>query len=98
MSGKEGAVAPNRSVAIIGSGLIDRAQRAGRHPDYCQRYGPSLSRLSAADPDIDQGDNLEHILTQWKPLKSDQVAARMRWRDRRLAALKTHKRSQTAST
>jgi L-gulonate 3-dehydrogenase len=66
-------------------------------PDYCQRYGPSLSRLSAADPAIYQGTNLERILSQWQPLNSDQVAIRMRWRDRRLAALKAHKRSQMPS-
>jgi L-gulonate 3-dehydrogenase len=65
-------------------------------PDYCQRYGPSLSRLSAADPAIYQGENLRRILAQWQPLNSEQVATRMRWRDRRLAALKAHKRSQTA--
>jgi L-gulonate 3-dehydrogenase len=65
-------------------------------PDYCQRYGPSLSRLSAADPAIYQGENLQRILSQWQPLNSEQVATRMRWRDRRLAALKAHKRSQVA--
>jgi L-gulonate 3-dehydrogenase len=65
-------------------------------PDYCQRYGPSLSRLSAADPAIYQGKNLQRILSQWQPLNSEQVATRMRWRDRRLAALKAHKRSQMA--
>jgi L-gulonate 3-dehydrogenase len=65
-------------------------------PDYCQRYGPSLSRLSAADPAIYEGRNLQRILSQWQPLNSEQVATRMRWRDRRLAALKAHKRSQTA--
>jgi L-gulonate 3-dehydrogenase len=63
-------------------------------PDYCQRYGPNLSRLSAADPALYQGANLERILSQWQPLDSDQVATRMRWRDRRLAELKAHKRSQ----
>jgi L-gulonate 3-dehydrogenase len=66
-------------------------------PDYCRRYGPSLSRLSAADPAIYQGANLERILSQWQPLNADQVAIRMRWRDRRLAALKAHKRSQLPS-
>ena len=65
--------------------------------DYCARYGPSLSRLSAADPAIYQGENLKRILSQWQPLNSDQVAAQMHWRDRRLAALKAHKRS-TAGT
>ena len=65
-------------------------------PDYCERYGPSLSRLSTADPAIYQGDNLKRILSQWQSLDSGQVATRMRWRDRRLAALKAHKRSQRA--
>ena len=65
-------------------------------PDYCQRYGASLSRLSAADRAIYQGENLQRILSQWQPLDAEQVATRMRWRDRRLAALKAHKRSQMA--
>lgn len=63
-------------------------------PDYCERYGPSLSQLSAADPTIYQGDNLKRILSQWQPLDSSQVATRMRWRDRRLASLNAHNRSQ----
>jgi len=67
----------------------------GGIPDYCARYGPSLSRLSAADPAIYQGEALGRILAQWaKTPAGDQIAARMRWRDRRLAALKAHKRSQ----
>jgi L-gulonate 3-dehydrogenase len=69
----------------------------GGIPDYCRRYGPSLSRLSGANPQVYQGDNLDHILTQWGGTPTpDQIAARMRWRDRRLAALKAHKRSQPA--
>jgi 3-hydroxyacyl-CoA dehydrogenase len=65
--------------------------------DYCGRYGPSLSRLSTANPAIYEGENLSHILVQWgKALTPEQVAARMRWRDRRLAALKVHMRSQPA--
>jgi L-gulonate 3-dehydrogenase len=67
----------------------------GGIPDYCRRYGPSLSALSAANPAIYDGENLALILAQWgKALTPDQVAARMRWRDRRLAALKAHNRSQ----
>src|SRR3954454_14302123 len=54
-------------------------------PDYCDRYGPSLSRLSAADPAIYGGETLQHILTQWNALDAAEVAAHMRWRDRRLA-------------
>lgn len=70
----------------------------GGIPDYCQRYGPSLSRLSAADPVIYSGENLGRILKQWgKPLAPHQIATRMRWRDRRLAALKSHIRSQPAN-
>lgn len=67
----------------------------GGIPDYCRRYGPSLSRLSAADPVIYSGENLGRILKQWgKPLPPDRIATRMRWRDRRLAALQSHIRSQ----
>src|SRR6266567_6215751 len=66
-------------------------------PDYCARYGASLSALSAANPAIYEGENLGRILAQWdKVLTPDQVAARMRWRDRRLAALRVHNRSQPA--
>src|SRR5262245_9832078 len=65
--------------------------------DYCRRYGASLSALSVANPAIYGGDNLDRILAQWeKALTPDQVAARMRWRDRRLAALRAHQRSQPA--
>jgi 3-hydroxyacyl-CoA dehydrogenase len=65
--------------------------------DYCRRYGASLSALSTADPAIYEGGNLARILSQWgEVLTADQVAARMRWRDRRLAALRAHQRSQPA--
>jgi L-gulonate 3-dehydrogenase len=65
--------------------------------DYCRRYGASLSALSTADPAIYEGDNLARILAQWgKALTADQLAARMRWRDRRLAALRAHQQSQPA--
>jgi L-gulonate 3-dehydrogenase len=66
-------------------------------PDYCRRYGASLARLSAADPDIYRAPNIEPILAQWgKQLTPEEFAMRMRWRDRRLAALKAHKRAQPA--
>jgi 3-hydroxyacyl-CoA dehydrogenase len=65
--------------------------------DYCQRYGPSLSRLSAANPAIYGGKNLDRILALWgKAGAADQISARMRWRDRRLAALLAHKQLQPA--
>jgi 3-hydroxyacyl-CoA dehydrogenase len=69
----------------------------GGIPDYCRRYGASLSALSRANPAIYDDENLARILSQWeKVLTPDQVVARMRWRDRRLAALKAHQGSQPA--
>jgi len=66
-------------------------------PDYCRRYGASLSALSTANPSLYAHENLARILAQWgKALAPEQVAARMRWRDRRLAALRAHQRSQPA--
>jgi 3-hydroxyacyl-CoA dehydrogenase len=63
--------------------------------DYCARYGASLSRLSAADPAIYAGEKLRQIMAQWpNALTPDQVAVRMAWRDRWLAALRAHKQSQ----
>jgi L-gulonate 3-dehydrogenase len=64
-------------------------------PDYCARYGPSLARLSAADPAVYAGEHLARVLALWgQEPSADQVASRMHWRDRRLAALKAHKRAQ----
>jgi L-gulonate 3-dehydrogenase len=69
----------------------------GGTPDYCARYGTSLSRLSGADPAIYQGGPLARLLALWGETPSAaQIASRMHWRDRRLAALKTHKRTQPA--
>jgi L-gulonate 3-dehydrogenase len=69
----------------------------GGIPDYCRRYGPSLARLSDAEPDIYRAPNIELILTQWAAQAGpDAIAARMGWRDRRLAALKAHQRAQPA--
>src|SRR5262245_24603448 len=63
--------------------------------DYCARYGSSLARLSAASADIYGGAKLERILAAWGERPTpDRIATRMRWRDRRLAALKAHKRAQ----
>jgi L-gulonate 3-dehydrogenase len=70
----------------------------GGIPDYCRRYGESLSRLSGADPAIYAGEGLGRILAQWPATPAPaQLAARMRWRDRRLAALKAHKQSQPSA-
>ena len=45
----------------------------------------------------DLGPSIELILMQWAAQAGpDAIAARMRWRDRRLAALKAHHRAQPA--
>jgi 3-hydroxyacyl-CoA dehydrogenase len=67
----------------------------GGIPDYCERYGPSLSRLSDADAAIYSGDNLRRVLEEWgETPTAAQVAKKMQWRDGRLAALVAHKKSQ----
>jgi len=69
----------------------------GGIPDYCARYGPSLARLSEAHADIYGAEKIAPVLAQWgTPPKPEEIANRMRWRNRRLAALKAHKRSQPA--
>jgi 3-hydroxyacyl-CoA dehydrogenase len=68
----------------------------GGIPDYCARYGPSLARLSAADADIYRAPNVDPVLTQWGAQPTpEEIASRMRRRDRRLAALKAHHRAQS---
>jgi len=67
----------------------------GGIPDYCHRYGPSLARLSGAEPDIYHTPSLDLILSQWsKQPTPEEIDNRMRWRDRQLAELKAHKRSK----
>lgn len=68
----------------------------GGIPDYCHRYGGSLARLSEAKPEIYRSPFVDLILGEWgRAPTPDQIAAKMAWRDRRLAALKAHKRAQT---
>jgi 3-hydroxyacyl-CoA dehydrogenase len=66
----------------------------GGMPDYCRRYGASLAALSEAEPEIYRPPYVDLILMQWERATPDRIAARMRWRDRRLAALKAHHKSQ----
>ena len=67
----------------------------GGIPDYCGRYGASLAALSDADEAIYQSPKLETIFAQWGRTPSEaEIATRMRWRDRRLAALREHMKSQ----
>ncbi|MEX2127429.1 MAG: 3-hydroxyacyl-CoA dehydrogenase [Xanthobacteraceae bacterium] len=67
----------------------------GGIPDYCQRYGPTLARLSKTSAETYGGTNLAQVMAQWGAKRdADDVAARMQWRDARLAALRLHKQSQ----
>jgi L-gulonate 3-dehydrogenase len=65
--------------------------------DYCKRYTGFYRSLSAdpAKPDVWDEDNVSRILAAWGGTPSaDTLAQRSAWRDKRLAALKAHKKSQ----
>ena len=65
--------------------------------DYCNRYTGFYRSLSAdpAKPDVWNEDNVGRILEAWGGTPSaDTLAYRSVWRDKRLAALKAHKKSQ----
>ena len=65
--------------------------------DYCARYAPFYRRLQAdaARPSVYDERSVAGILDQWGAAPTvERIAARMRWRDRRLAALKAHKAAQ----
>ncbi len=65
--------------------------------DYCNRYTGFYRRLSEdpAKPHVWDKDNVDRILQAWGEATSpDGLASRSAWRDKRLAALKAHKKSQ----
>ncbi len=65
--------------------------------DYCARYAGFYRRLQAAPagPGVFAPENIERMLAQWsKDAGRERLEARSRWRDRRLAALRAHKREQ----
>ncbi len=67
----------------------------GGIPDYCARYTGFYKRLAAdaPGPSVYEDPATSVILQQWQP--AGDLPARMRWRNRRLAALRVHKTSQT---
>ena len=69
----------------------------GGIPDYCARYTGFYKRVAAeaATPAVYEDPATSVVLQQWQP--TGDLAARMRWRDRRLAALRAHKNSQPES-
>jgi len=72
----------------------------GGIPDYCRRY-VDLFRRCAADPapaSVWDEANWRQVSEAWpKPLDAARIAAKMLWRDERLAALVAHKRAQPRS-
>jgi 3-hydroxyacyl-CoA dehydrogenase len=65
--------------------------------DYCKRYTGFYRSLSAdpARPDVWDEGNVSRILEAWGGAPSaDTLACRSVWRDKRLAALRAHKKSQ----
>jgi L-gulonate 3-dehydrogenase len=66
--------------------------------DYCARYTGFYRRLQSAPagPAVYAGENVARILAEWGGApSSEHLAARTRWRDRRLAALRAHKAGQS---
>ena len=66
----------------------------GGIPDYCARYTGFYKRLAAepAAPEVYGRAAVDSILEQWGA--PGDLPEKMRWRDRRLAALRAHKQSQ----
>ncbi|MBC9176851.1 3-hydroxyacyl-CoA dehydrogenase [Pseudoroseomonas ludipueritiae] len=66
----------------------------GGIPDYCARYTGFYKRLAAepAPPSVYGEAATAAILAQWQPAADP--ATKMRWRDRRLAALRAHKQQE----
>ena len=65
--------------------------------DYCARYTGFYRGLQAAPagPEVYGDSNVARILAAWGEAPgSEQLAARTRWRDQRLAALRAHKKAQ----
>lgn len=66
--------------------------------DYVERYGPAYARIAKSQhPVAWKGELLEELeRDRTSVLPRDRLAARQRWRDRRLMALIAHKRAAAA--
>ncbi|MEA2878217.1 MAG: L-gulonate 3-dehydrogenase [Hyphomicrobiales bacterium] len=65
--------------------------------DYCARYTGMYRRVQGqpAKPEVFDAANVEAIVQEWGGTPAaDELAARTRWRDQRLAALAAHKKTQ----
>jgi L-gulonate 3-dehydrogenase len=69
-------------------------------PDYCARYGETMQRVVAPPAQVPAGnvwseENVARVVKSWgRALSAEEISARSRWRDERLAALVAHKKSQ----
>jgi len=66
--------------------------------DYCARYTGMYRRVQGqpAKPEVFDAANVATIMQEWGGTPSaDELAARTRWRDQRLAALAAHKKTQS---
>src|SRR5262245_55118081 len=69
----------------------------GGIPDYCARYTGFYRRLQSdpAGPAVYNAENVGRIVSEWGGTPApERLAARTRWRDRCLAALRAHKKAQ----
>jgi L-gulonate 3-dehydrogenase len=69
----------------------------GGIPDYCARYTGFYRRLQSepATPAVYDDANVERIMQAWGGTPTaGKLAERTRWRDKRLAALRAHKKKQ----
>ena len=85
--------------SFIGPFATIELNAPGGIADYCARYMGFYRHLQAdpATPAVYDADNIARIIAEWGDAPSaDDLAARARRRDRRLAALRAHKKAQPA--
>ena len=69
----------------------------GGIPDYCARFGKAWAELASRPytSDVLGPENVAKVMASWGATPStDEIAAKSRWRNERLAALQAHKRAQ----
>lgn len=68
----------------------------GGAADYCERYSSFYRRLAADPPgaDVWHGSRAARVIALLEPMAASVRAKRTEWRDRRLLALRKHKREQ----
>ncbi len=70
----------------------------GGIPDYCARFGTAWAELASRPytADVLGPENVAKVMASWGTTPStDEIAAKSRWRNERLAAFQAHKQTQT---